>query len=252
MCRLLGFSSHNSVLIENYLLQMQRFSQEGHTPKPPKINVNYPRDGALAHPDGWGLVCLGRDGKFVSPLKSDRPAGADPELPRLRTLSCQLWIGHVRRASPGIPITAEHAHPFERDGVMLAHNGTFSGSLYETAREYEESDSHLFLKLLTEYWHPRTLDSLAETLCALLEDDSLVGRFDAANLLLAEGKTLYGLRWYNVREDYYTLYLRPQPDRVELASQPFFGDEKNWQLLKNRELIAVQDGDIVERVALQN
>lgn len=250
MCRLLGFSSSVPVIIENYLLQMRHFSLQGSAIKPPKPNIKYPHDGAFPHPDGWGFACLDRREQFIAPVKSDRPAHVDLELHGLSSLTSSLWIGHVRRASPGIPITAEHAHPFERDGIVMAHNGSFNGSIYEKAKEYEESDSHLFLKLLSEYWKPRTLGSLADMLCALLEDESLVGKFDAANLLLAEGKTLYGLRWCNIREDYYTLYFRQKQDRVELASQSFFGDEEDWHLLKNRELIAIQSGDVLERIAL--
>ncbi len=250
MCRLLGFSSSSPVIIEPYLLHMRRFSHEGNAIKPPKPNINYLRDGAFPHPDGWGLVCLDRRGQLIAPIKSDRSASIDPELEEFHSLSSSLWIGHVRRASPGIPITPDHAHPFEREGIALAHNGSFSGSIYEKAKKYEESDSHLFLKLLAEYWQPRTLETLADMLCALLEDDSLVGKFDAANLLITEGKTLYGLRWCNIREDYFTLYFRQKPDRVELASQPFFGDSKEWHPLQNRELIALQAGDVLERVTL--
>jgi predicted glutamine amidotransferase len=250
MCRLLGFSSSSPVIIEPYLQHMRRFSHEGHAIKPPKPNINYLHDGAFPHPDGWGLVCLDRRGQLIAPIKNDRSASIDPELCEYQALSTSLWIGHVRRATPGIPITPEHAHPFEYEGIALAHNGSLAGSIYEKAKEYEESDSHLFLKLLAEYWRPRTLDTLADMLCALLEDESLVGKFDSANLLIAEGKTLYGLRWSNIREEYFTLYFRQKPDRVELASQPFISDPNGWQLLKHRELIALQAGDIVERVSL--
>lgn len=250
MCRLVGFSSHIPVMIENYIFQMRRFSQAGNAVGQPKVNIAYSQDGPGSHPDGWGIVCLDRRGQLLSPVKSDRPAYADPELSEFASVASSLWIGHVRRASPGILITPAHAHPFEHEGVVLAHNGSFYGVIYEQAKENESSDTELFLHELVQYWKPRTLSSLADALPAILEDKDLVGTFDAANLLIAEGKTFYGLRWFNAKGDYYTLYVRQKPDRVELSSQPFFHDDQGWRLLENRELIAIQDGDVVERIIL--
>ena len=250
MCRLLGFSSRIPVLIENYILQMRHCSQAGNVLGQPKVNIVYSEDGPGPHPDGWGLVCVDRQGQLLSPVKNDRPAFADPELSEFAGVASSLWVGHVRRASPGIPISPAHAHPFEREGIVLVQNGSFYGVIYEQAKESEGSDTEFFLHELVQYWKPRTLSSLADALSAMLEDKDLVGTFDAANLLIAEGKMLYGLRWFNAKGDYYTLYARQKPDRVELSSQPFFGDDRGWRLLENRELIAIQDGDVVERVIL--
>jgi predicted glutamine amidotransferase len=249
MCRLLGFSAREAISLEPYIAQLRRLSQHGQSLEPPTANGH--GDGQASHPDGWGLVCADRRGILISPpFKSDRPAFADPELHQLDSVRSALCLAHVRRASTGLKVTLEQAHPFEHGGIVLAHNGTFAGELFKSAQQYQISDSELFLLELAKHWQPRTVGALADVLCALLEDEDVVGRFTAANLLIAEGRRLFALRWCHRDENYYTLYVRQSPDRVEIASEPCEGGD--WQLLKNSELIAIQDGDLAERLVLSS
>ncbi len=90
--------------------------------------------------------------------------------------------------------------------------------------------------MLAERWKERTHPGLCEALSRLLGDTELVGAYSAATMLIASGKTMFALRNYRKDEDYYTLFVRVQPDLVVVASQPL-DDSPGWRLLANGELV---------------
>ena len=77
--------------------------------------------------DGWGLAWFGPDGR----ARVEKSGGPAPkERPRLaaaadRALS-PVVVGHIRAASRGIAVDDAHAHPFEDEGWVFAHNGTLT------------------------------------------------------------------------------------------------------------------------------
>jgi len=74
------------------------------------------------HGHGWGLAWY--DGQHGSLEKAPRRAADEPAYRELthRGLG-QLGLVHLRRATPGLPVMAGNCHPFQLDGVMMAHNG---------------------------------------------------------------------------------------------------------------------------------
>jgi predicted glutamine amidotransferase len=77
------------------------------------------------HADGWGAGWVERPGEAVHVRKSTKAAARDAEFARhTRSLRAAAQIGHLRLASPGLPITTDNTHPFLADGVAFAHNGS--------------------------------------------------------------------------------------------------------------------------------
>lgn len=91
------------------------------------------------HLDGTGL--LNDDGKF---WKTEKGAGYITNLQSIFnnvfTAKTSFAI-HVRKASPGIEITEENAHPFSGENYILMHNGRLHSILIKE----KESDSQRFL-----------------------------------------------------------------------------------------------------------
>lgn len=74
-----------------------------------------------AHRDGWGLGWQSPGGAGVH--TSARPADADFDA-SVAPQDARVVLAHLRWASPGLPVNPENTHPFLREGVVFAHNGT--------------------------------------------------------------------------------------------------------------------------------
>lgn len=191
------------------------------------------------HPDGWGIACRRDDGVRI--VKSGKPAASDPLLASVR-VSTDRFIGHVRYASDTSTVNAANAHPFEADGIVLAHNGTFRGAVGEEAARRGASDTLVFLERLALAWRDRTFPSLREALSSMLTDTALVGNYSAANLLIFAGGELYALRNFRRNPGYYTLFVRAAPGEAVVASEPPPGTP-GWRPLENGELIRLSLSD---------
>lgn len=188
------------------------------------------------HPDGWGIAYL--DGGRTRILRSGRPAHGDPALASLRA-ETDRFIGHIRYASNAGTVNAANCHPFEVEGVVLAHNGTFYGAIGEEAGRRGASDTLVFLERLVPAWSRRTFPSLRDALSGMLSDAELVGDYSAANLVILADGTLYALRNCRRNPGYYTLFLHAAPAEAAVASEPPEGSS-GWRLLENGELVELR------------
>jgi predicted glutamine amidotransferase len=227
MCRMLAYSSNAPRDLAPYLAHLARLSVHG------KLEERWEKRPGGNHPDGWGIA-FSRDEETCL-FRGGSPASTDPSLAGVRGVT-DCFIGHVRYADNTETIDAGNAHPFLLRGIALAHNGTFGGRIGEEADRRLVCDSLVFLEVLAEDWKERTLPGLCEALSRLLGDTELVGAYSAATMLIASGKTIFALRNFRKDEDYYTLFVRVQPDLVVVASQPL-DDSPGWRLLANGELL---------------
>ena len=227
MCRMLAYSSDGPRDLAPYLAHLARLSVHG------KLEDRWEKRPGGNHPDGWGIA-FRRDGETFL-FRSGSPASTDPYLAGFEGVS-DCFLGHARYADNTETVDAGNAHPFLLQGIALAHNGTFRGWIGEEADRRLVCDSLVFLEVLAERWKERTHPGLCEALSRLLGDTELVGEYSAATLLIASGKTICALRNYRKDEDYYTLFVRVQPDLVVAASQPL-DDSPGWRLLANGELL---------------
>lgn len=102
MCLLSLVNLHNEELNKKLLLLMQSF-------------------GSTVHKDGWGVLAC--SGYYV---KSELPANFTPDYGnelRIVNSGDERILGHIRQASPLIPVTVENSHPFTKDSIAFMHNG---------------------------------------------------------------------------------------------------------------------------------
>ncbi|MBF8259691.1 MAG: putative glutamine amidotransferase [Actinobacteria bacterium] len=223
---MIAFVSVEPIDVAPYLAHLSDFARRGN------LVDGWERRPGGNHPDGWGIAC--RQGEEIRIVRSGNPACADPQLLDVRAKT-DRFIGHVRYASNTATVNAANSHPFFADGIALAHNGTFRGSIGDEAGTRNVSDTLVFLERLCVLWRERTLPCLKEVMSEILQNTDLVGNYSAANMLIASGESLFALRRWRRNEDYYTLFLQSSPGQVVVASQPL-DDGPGWRPLGNGEL----------------
>ena len=224
---MVAFASSEPKDVAPYLAHLARFCEAGN------LVARWKKHPGGNHPDGWGIAY--RQGDEIRTVKSGKPAAGDPLLSGVRAVT-DRFIGHVRFASNPETVDAENSHPFAWKGIALAHNGTFYGKIGEEGDARKVSDTLVFLELLSERWKERTLPGLSVALRDMLTDAELVGKYSAANLLIATGERLFALRRYRRDDEYYTLYARAGRKATIVASQPLDGGP-GWRLMENGELL---------------
>ncbi|HEY5995425.1 MAG TPA: class II glutamine amidotransferase [Candidatus Deferrimicrobiaceae bacterium] len=231
MCRMIAFASATPQPVAPCLSQLARLSSEG-------ILVDrWTRHPGGNHPDGWGVALWPPGGGPPRVIRGGKPANADPALRALEGEATSRFIGHVRFASNLSSVCEANSHPFTVDGIVLCHNGTFKGAIGAEGDARGVSDSLVFLERLAARWPSgRTFEGLAGSLEALLSDETLVGRYSAANCLIGEGGRLFAFRKSRHDHDYYALYLRELPGGLAVASERL-DDGPGWRELGEGELV---------------
>lgn len=94
---------------------------------------------ATLNADGYGVGWVeetGDVGRYTNPM----PIWGDSNLESLgRAISSEIWIGNVRSATPGLPVSQANTHPFSADGMLFSHNGfvtDFAKTLRPIVREW--------------------------------------------------------------------------------------------------------------------
>lgn len=232
MCRMIAWASNTPEDASTYLAHLARFCERGN------LVAGWEKHAGGNHPDGWGVAW--REGDEIRCVRSGKPAAADPLLSELRVRT-DRFIGHVRFASDPATVHAGNSHPFLAAGVALAHNGTFRGAIGGEADTRRVSDTLVFLERLAERWKDRTQVGLATVLQEMLSDQTLVGDYSAANLLIAAGDRLFAFRRFRKNPDYYTLYTAERDGTRIVSSQPL-DEGKDWRLLEDGELLDLVSG----------
>jgi len=224
MCRLLGILG-GEVLPREWLDAFADLAVTGNAP-----------GGApdpLGHADGWGLV-LFRNGVLLESVHEAGSAARDPEYARVARKiagasaavapgNACVVLGHIRRASPGMPVGREWSHPFVdiRDGQAwaFAHNGGLEG--YAFTEEERLIDSQVvFRRLLSNLDGPsgaEVADATRRTEAQIREE---FPGYTALNFLLTDGARLHAFRQCLRDESYYTLYHGRVGRSVLVCSQP--------------------------------
>jgi predicted glutamine amidotransferase len=135
-------------------------------------------------------------------------------------------LGHIRRASPGMPVGRGFSHPFVeiRDGHAwaFAHNGGLEG--YAFTEEEGLIDSQVVLRrLLSNLDGPsgeEVADATRRTEAQLRVE---FPGYTALNFLLTDGTRLHAFRQCLRDESYYTLYYGRVGRSVLVCSQPISG-----------------------------
>lgn len=221
------------------------------------------RNLSVVHTDGWGIGCFPVDGTGLPlnrPLvrRGGPPANHitfrefDVAAEELRAIAPRAAIAHVRKCTIshcGVP----DPHPFQRDGILFAHNGRMSDSLMvdlltaddpgfleEHPPEYVDDyiDSELYFLYLMKSVHEHPDLSFTEALRVAVED--LAPLTDTRlNFVLTDGDTLFVLRHapndINDPVRYYPATGGPSPFWI-VASQTLGSDPLHWMAIPPRTL----------------
>lgn len=78
--------------------------------------------GSVEHSDGWGFsTSKGESWKCNLPMYWTSDSGY--ALRKFGEENDNPLLGHIRRASPKVPVTKENAHPFKDNNIVFVHNG---------------------------------------------------------------------------------------------------------------------------------
>lgn len=245
MCRMVGVVFRGGFPL-HALADLQRVAETGKVP-----DQGDEEDG---HRDGWGMVSFGN----MSPYylgRSPRPIHLDPSFDSAKESICGLerpniLICHARRGSEG-EINLQNAHPFVRDGIVFAHNGSVKKFHPKTSHEPRgNTDSErvfmLFLDRLSEERDvPRALRSI-------LEDDIHAHEFTGLIFMISDGRRLYGYREYGDGKDgsYYNLKYCSGEDSIIMFQETTSASSNGVEQVGNGELVCVDLSLDVERRTL--
>ena len=203
-------------------------------------------DEPPGHRDGWGIVSLvGGSPRYIG--RSEREMHMDPSYDSaLRDVSSLtgpgIVIAHARRGSEGSRALS-NTHPFIREGVAFAHNGTVKGFHPETARAAKgQTDSErLFMALLDRMDEGK---DLGDALRSLIREDVSGHDYTAAIMIASDGKVLHGYRGYSYERDawYYGLKVSRCPDIVTILQESVQGYSGEVGQLDNGEMVTVSLG----------
>ncbi len=245
MCRMLGFVTRQPRAVADVL------------------GEGLPAFAALSahHRDGWGFAWYRpEDGQLEvakAPEQAQASAAFAQTAGRIRT---DMLIGHLRWATPGMPLCAENTHPFASGSIAFAHNGGLSP--LEAIEELIDPEQRAALAGSTDserYFFAllsaieRTGDperALRELMVALHRRV----RSSCLNALLLTPQALYAVcDWAPdapmVRRDanYYHLYYRADADAVLIGSSGWQQDG-GWSALESGQGLVVERGTLRTRV----
>jgi len=193
------------------------------------------------HEDGWGLAFY-QGGKLVVHksggnllYEADKVvgilsgAGASP-----------VMILHLRKSAWSDSTSTRHAHPFHRDNVVFAHNGTvydYKRLLADIRTAGLEEDA---LDTEVLFHHFMSHDDL-DLGRAFLETVSLIKReykFSALNCLFSDGARLFAYRDYSKEPEYYSLYKSFSQASSIVSSQPL-DENLQWEMMDREEFLEI-------------
>lgn len=234
MCRMVGVVFRNAFPWE-MLSDLRHVSEVGKVP-----DQGDEEDG---HRDGWGMVSF-RDGSPLYLGRSPRPIHIDPSfessakaVPGLERPN--ILICHARRGTEG-ERSMQNTHPFTRDGIVFAHNGSVKEFHPETrsAPKGTTDSERLFLLFMDRY---AEMGDVRGAIKSVLEDDVHDHEFTGLVFMISDGKHLYGYREYGPGRDegYYNLRFVPCADAVALFQETRLTFDRPVTQVENGELVQV-------------
>ncbi len=203
------------------------------------------------HQDGWGAAAVS-DGS-VRVRKQPERASADGAFGQaLGDLAGDAALVHLRWASPGIPVGYGNTHPFVRDGLAFAHNGSIEprGRIVELVApdlrgDLEgQTDSELYFRaVLTRMREVGPERALLDT-AATLRECCVVG---GLNAMLLTDEALYVFADHDPDSapsrrhgpDYFPIRYSRQRGRVVVSSTGYEQPGIRWSELPQRHVLRV-------------
>ncbi len=204
------------------------------------------------HQDGWGVAGL-VDGA-VSVRKQPERASANGGFGQaLGDVVSDAGLVHLRWASPGIPVSRGNTHPFVRDGMAFAHNGSIEPRerivdlvAAELRHDLEgQTDSELYFRaVLTRMREVDPARALLDT-AAALRGCCVVG---GLNAMLLTRAALYVFADHDPDSapskrhgpDYFPIRYVRERGRVVVSSTGYERPGFSWTELPQRHVLRVE------------
>lgn len=240
MCRLLGIYG----ILDGWQKIALEFSKLAEFGMVPPIAVD------PGHKDGWGLAGSKDDRSSMLEIRRQLGSahGSSDYRDTIRSLTNppHVLLGHIRKASPGIPVTMGNVHPFFRDPWAFIHNGTIYNPEsfpldpgFELVSDGSDSE-HLFGFLLNTLANAKQegnkLKNIGSALSALQSNHSSI------NCMLSNGSELIAVRDFQRFGQYLTLYYCLLPNGAIICSEPLESpelDRGKWKLLPNHSILRI-------------
>lgn len=187
------------------------------------------------HRDGWGIA-TSTDGDWQV-RRSTSCAARCSDFAALAELRADLVVAHVRKATVG-RLSLANTHPFRRDQLVFAHNGTVSAIAALVSRiapehlarvEGDTDSERLFAYILT---HIDEAGAVGQGIARAVTAMHALGDVGSASFLLSCGERLYAYRCGR------TLFTRMRGDVTIVASEPL--TEETWDEVPERGLIVLE------------
>jgi len=185
---------------------------------------NLPRNSARNHDingDGFGLGWYIENEELApSPrrYRTDRPVWNCPNVHALcDSVKSNIFLAHIRAASPGLPVEVNSCHPFQCGRYMFMHNGGIAGfsalkrpiinlmsdNAFSALRGNSDSEHFFFLFMSKiEDWQAKRMpqelgDMLEETIVEILklQHDRGVTEPNSMNFALTDGEIVIATRY---------------------------------------------------------
>jgi predicted glutamine amidotransferase len=237
MCRLLGYVTREPVTVAHLLNNtLQAFVEMSHL-----------------HGDGWGFAWYDESYRLQM-AKAPEPAHASKEFSDLaKHIRTDAFLGHLRWATPGFPLSRANTHPFTYDQMAFAHNGLIKPNveleklitphLHENLTGTTDSERH-FLALLSALESVPAVEAIQTYIRLLHERLQVI----SANFLLLMPDALYAVCDFDPQSeqaqkepDYFSLKYRVTEDAVLIGSTGLQQDEA-WKTLENGQMLIVNRG----------
>ena len=206
-------------------------------------NIKYP-DGANS--DGFGFGWYENSRCTPTVFKSTLPLHKDISFLDLSTkILSGCSVGHIRAATVG-EVFKSNCHPFVRDNLLFAHNGTVfgfddvkkvineNGNFLETLGN---TDSEFFLNLMLPFINTKLLDldKLLEVFRETVSEIAIIQRqlnkgfFSRLNTVFTDGNQLMATRYVsNKNKNCLSLYYKKRPGGIIISSEKLSRKDSDW------------------------
>ncbi|MHA2329788.1 MAG: class II glutamine amidotransferase [Candidatus Hodarchaeales archaeon] len=241
MCRLLGIYG----TLENwqdFLFEFQELSIKGKLPRIPNL--------VPGHLDGWGMASSKSDGSGMNLL--GKYIGSALETPKyeekVRSFDYQpqVFLCHLRKASPRIPISTPNSHPFLASDWAFIHNGTvYDAENLKQSFKFQitsdNSDSELlFHYLLAPLLKEESAESRTDRLIESLSQVNI--EYSSLNFVLSNGSEIFAVRCAAKHNDYFSLFYYETGSGIVVCSEKISLEgisEEKWTEMPNRSVLAI-------------